>query len=490
MQACKASESATPTTVPAKAGSYQAFLARLQLPEAAGLLRAMKLFVRNALANAKRLSVDELAEATRAFFEQMEEAIAQHPQWAGCGQADLEKANDGVEKYVMTKLYSHVFAATDEEVAEDEQLTTWLQRLRFLHVEHLAISPEFCAMQPWQSAQLELAKISTYRTPRDKLVCILNCCKRINRDLSLASAGGHGADEFFPVLIFVALHAAPAGLHASLQYISRFRHPSKLVSEAAYYLTHMQSVVSFLTSVTPEQLSITKEEFERGLAETHVALEQERAAEVTAAAAAAVLEAEAAAEAAMAAAEAAAVEAATATEHLQSETADAEGIGQVPESLPALGTPPAARRRAQSFNSVDSPLLEVSHATAPDTLPNTPQPATPMLDPSTPPAASVGAVVRSTGVAAGRAMRRPPEPLRRVPVGVDAQLSVAGPHAFRLDLFLGSRGAVRQRQAVRRFGAPPSLRFLETRSVVELTMGEVGDLLQEYQWLSRALRHT
>ena len=38
----------------------------------------------------------------------------------------------------------------------------------------------------------------------------------------------------------VLLQACPAQLHANLQYISRFRHPSKLVSEAAYYLTHMQ----------------------------------------------------------------------------------------------------------------------------------------------------------------------------------------------------------------------------------------------------------
>ena len=34
-------------------------------------------------------------------------------------------------------------------------------------------------------------------------------------------------------------------------------------------------------------------------------------------------------------------------------------------------------------------------------------------------------------------------------------------------------------------GPPPSLRFLETRSVVELTVGEVADLLEEFKWLSR-----
>ena len=33
-------------------------------------------------------------------------------------------------------------------------------------------------------------------------------------------------------------------------------------------------------------------------------------------------------------------------------------------------------------------------------------------------------------------------------------------------------------------GPPPSLRFLETRSVVELNVGEVADLLEEFKWLS------
>ena len=80
------------------------------------------------------------------------------------------------------------------EAAEDEQLSTWLRRLRFLRVEHLAISPEFRSLQPWNAAQQELARVSSYKTPRDKLVCILNCCKRINSALSQASSGGHGAD--------------------------------------------------------------------------------------------------------------------------------------------------------------------------------------------------------------------------------------------------------------------------------------------------------
>ena len=241
--------------------NYQVFLAKLNHPDSAVLLRSMKTFVRNALA-ATTLSVDALADATRVFFEQTEATIAELPQWAGCEPIELERAADGVEKFVMTRLHDRVFASEPEEAAADEQLSTWLQRLRFLRVEHLAISPDFLTYAPWSAAQHELGRISTYKTPRDKLVCILNCCKRINSALSQTSSGGHGADEFFPVLLYVTVQAAPAGLHASLEYISRFRHPSKLVSEAAYYLTHQQSAITFLSNVQPDQLSIEVSEFE------------------------------------------------------------------------------------------------------------------------------------------------------------------------------------------------------------------------------------
>lgn len=60
-----------------------------------------------------------------------------------------------------------------------------------------------------QLAQKELQKINMYKAPRDKLVCILNCCKVINNLLLNASIASNenppGADEFLPVLIYVTI---------------------------------------------------------------------------------------------------------------------------------------------------------------------------------------------------------------------------------------------------------------------------------------------
>jgi Rab5 GDP/GTP exchange factor len=51
--------------------------------------------------------------------------------------------------------------------------------------------------------------MNLYKAPRDKLACILNCCKVINNLLLNASVISNdnppGADEFLPVLIYVTI---------------------------------------------------------------------------------------------------------------------------------------------------------------------------------------------------------------------------------------------------------------------------------------------
>ena len=96
--------------------------------------------------------------------------------------------------------------------------------------------------QSWMLAQKELQKINAYKAPRDKLVCVLNCCRVINNLLAAsASTAPPGADDFLPVLVLVLLRAAPPQLASNLAYVARFRLASRLVSETAYFYTNLVS---------------------------------------------------------------------------------------------------------------------------------------------------------------------------------------------------------------------------------------------------------
>ena len=62
-----------------------------------------------------------------------------------------------------------------------------------------------------------------------------------------------GADELFPVFVFVVLHANPPRLASNIAYVQRFRSPMALKSEAGCYFTHLQAAVSFLESLASER---------------------------------------------------------------------------------------------------------------------------------------------------------------------------------------------------------------------------------------------
>ena len=156
----------------------------------------------------KARSVAQLAELTQTFFRDTEEAIAGHALWRDEPPEALERACDAVEKVVMSRLHDRVFLADAAERAADAALGERLGFLQFVDADHLGIPPAVRDAHSWANAQREICKMALYRTPRDKLVCVLNCCKLINSSIARASAGEHGADEFFPVRIAAARNSS------------------------------------------------------------------------------------------------------------------------------------------------------------------------------------------------------------------------------------------------------------------------------------------
>jgi hypothetical protein len=109
--------------------------------------------------------------------------------------------------------------------------------------------------------------MNNYKAPRDKLICILNCCKVIfgkfgfiakhtyairvltsNIYLGLMKhmEGDEGADVFLPLLIYVVIRANPPRLISNVQYVIPlliiYAYANcHLKSEAGYYLTNLVS---------------------------------------------------------------------------------------------------------------------------------------------------------------------------------------------------------------------------------------------------------
>ncbi|MFQ6642327.1 hypothetical protein Gotur_018639, partial [Gossypium turneri] len=88
--------------------------------------------------------------AVQAFFANMEAAFRAHPLWAGCSEEELDSAGEGLEKYVMTKLFTRVFASLPDDVKLDEQLSEKMALVQqFVRPENLDIKPAFQNETSW-----------------------------------------------------------------------------------------------------------------------------------------------------------------------------------------------------------------------------------------------------------------------------------------------------------------------------------------------------
>ncbi|CAF1788521.1 BnaC09g47180D [Brassica napus] len=242
------------------------FFERMRKPSAGDFVKSIKSFIVSFSNNAPNPEKD--SEAVQEFFTKMEAAFRAHPLWSGSSEEDLDSAADGLEKYVMTKLFTRVFASNTEDVISDEKLFQKMSLVQqFISPESLDIQPTFQNETSWLLAQKELQKMNMYKAPRDKLMCILSCCKVINNLLLNASVASKenapGADEFLPVLIYVTIKANPPQFHSNLLYIQRYRRQSKLVGEASYFFTNLLSAESFISNIDAKSLSMDESDFEK-----------------------------------------------------------------------------------------------------------------------------------------------------------------------------------------------------------------------------------
>ncbi|PON34878.1 VPS9 domain containing protein [Parasponia andersonii] len=262
--------------------NFYDFLDRMRNPASLDLVRSIKSFIVSISFYAANPEND--AKKLQDFFSTMEAAIVEHPLWEAATAQEIDSAMEGLEKYVMTKLFSRTFSSSPEDTKMDLQVSEKIQLLQaFLKPEHVDIPPFLCNEASWLLAEKELLKINAFKSPREKLLCIVNCCKVINNLLLNVSMSENrvlaGADDFLPLLIFVTIKASsslchfadhsicanPPQLHSNLRFIQLYRRQAKLVSEAAYYFTNLVSTKSFILDLNAKSLSMDEIVFEENM---------------------------------------------------------------------------------------------------------------------------------------------------------------------------------------------------------------------------------
>ncbi|KAJ5899106.1 hypothetical protein N7495_003850 [Penicillium taxi] len=217
--------------------------------------------------------------------------------WRDVSDSEFDNAKEGMEKLVMNRLYSQTFAPAipapptiprsasrsrrkeierlhgpwrrgqhQEDIERDDILAQKIRIYSWVTEEHLDIPPVSGSGRRFLNlAQQEIMKINGYRAPRDKVICILNCCKVIFGLLKNSKKADTSADSFVPLLIYVVLRANPDHLISNIQYILRFRNQDKLGGEAGYYLSSLSGAIQFIETLDRTSLTVSDEEFERNV---------------------------------------------------------------------------------------------------------------------------------------------------------------------------------------------------------------------------------
>ncbi|KAF8874457.1 hypothetical protein CPB84DRAFT_1817900 [Gymnopilus junonius] len=269
------SGTASPVPKPTDGGfDFQKFLDQMKTRSAEPVSKYLRSFLSNF---AKRtFTVNDQVKIINDFLTFIAAQMKECDVWKNTSETDFENAMEGMEKLVMNRLYDFTFTPqlklanpprpiTTDDLERDRVLSQRIALFGWLEEKHLDIPEGEGSKGFLMFAEQELLKINHYKAPRDKLICILNCCKVIF-GLIRHLHKDEGADSFVPILIFVVLKANPEHLLSNVEFINRFRNPAKLQSEAGYYLSSLMGAVSFIETMDHTSLSnITQAEFEQNV---------------------------------------------------------------------------------------------------------------------------------------------------------------------------------------------------------------------------------
>ncbi|CAJ0960717.1 unnamed protein product, partial [Mesorhabditis belari] len=202
----------------------------------------------------KQLQVqDERTDLLHKTLTSLAKCLSESPMWKDATEEMLDFANKTVERSVMVPIHNFAFYPNlDADIHRDNALHRSLSKLaRTITPDHpmLHIPKELQGEAPWPSAQADIEILNAYKSPRDKLQCVVRACSTISNLIALApKTGPASADDLTPVLVYVLIQANPPALLSNVQYVQNFCR-SHMAGSDLYWWTQFTSAIEFIKTL-------------------------------------------------------------------------------------------------------------------------------------------------------------------------------------------------------------------------------------------------
>lgn len=198
-------------------------------------------------------AADEKTQLVEKFLTLLYTALENDNNWHRATQEQIDHARRVIERHIMTQIYWSAFYPNGEaDVHRDKVLSEHMKKLsKIINVDHkdLKIPKAYHSEYPWPSAQADIEVINSCKAARDKVTCVVKCCKTIMTLLCIADEKRiPSADDLMPVLVFVIIRANPNSLLSTVQYVNSF-YEKHFHGEQAYWWTQFCSAIEFIKTM-------------------------------------------------------------------------------------------------------------------------------------------------------------------------------------------------------------------------------------------------
>ncbi|CEF61111.1 Receptor-mediated endocytosis protein 6 homolog [Strongyloides ratti] len=199
--------------------------------------------------------MDEKAETLNNFLNILNSQVLNDDMWKGASQQQLKIVTKYIERSVYASIYSILMFPNNEvDIMRDEVFHNSVKIMsETINLDHpdVRIPKRLQGECPWPSAQSELSIINAYKTPKDKIQCIVRCCEEIEHLICLSSSAS--ADDLTPVLVYVIIQSNPNSLLSTIQLIDGF-YSKYSEGKEAYLWAQFTSAVEYIKSLVNKHL--------------------------------------------------------------------------------------------------------------------------------------------------------------------------------------------------------------------------------------------